>query len=128
MINHCHRLFALLLIVTVSLMPLRWGHTHQGLSEQQLIRHLQIYHTGTPVSELPQGWHSHADWPIALTESDLVVDLDVSHRISLDPHDQVALPGLFSRIHPGQDRSPAVFSTASQHTEQTYLRLNVLLV
>jgi len=47
------------LVVALSHAPLPWVHSHDGLSTEQLVVHLQQYHANCPPSKLPRGWHLH---------------------------------------------------------------------
>lgn len=47
------------LVVALSHAPLPWVHSHDGLSPEQLVVHLQQYHANCPASKLPCGWHLH---------------------------------------------------------------------
>lgn len=59
-----------LLLVAVSL-PLRWGHSHEGMYGQHLSQHLKLFHSPLQNQTLPSGWHSHALIPgMVLKEHD----------------------------------------------------------
>ncbi|QDV51809.1 hypothetical protein Enr17x_38680 [Gimesia fumaroli] len=128
MTNHYIRQFALLLILTISLWPSHWTHTHQGLSGQQLARHLQLYHSNTPPSQLPQGWHCHSDWPFAVTENEIAPKIQPNQPVTSDT-DHTGLIFVFNPIQkPGKisDQTSSLFEGIC--SQQTYLFLNMLLI
>ncbi|WP_145218592.1 hypothetical protein [Gimesia alba] len=129
MTNHCNRLFALLLMLTVSHLPLHWEHTHQGLSGQQLVRHLQLYHPATPASQIPQGWHCHSDWPFALTEDGTTaIPIQADSRILSDIGSLDLSSGRNCVSSPGKQWDRTVSLLETKCRQQTYLFLNVILI
>ncbi|WP_299466036.1 hypothetical protein [uncultured Gimesia sp.] len=129
MTNHCNKLLALLLMLIVSHLPLRWEHTHQGLSGQQLVRHLQLYHPATPASRLPQGWHCHSDWPFALMEEECAAfPIQADSRIPYDINSLPLLPAHGSLTIPDRQWLHMVSPPETKYGRPTYILLNALLI
>lgn len=129
MTNHYIRQFALLLILSISLWPSHWVHTHQGLSGQQLARHLQLYHPATPASQIPQGWHCHSDWPFALTEDGTTaIPIQADNRILSDIRSLDLSSDHDCALSPDKQWDRTVSLLETKYRQQTYLFLNVLLI
>lgn len=47
------------LLATTGVVPLPWGHSHQGMQQSELNRHHQQCHLTESTDQLPQGWHWH---------------------------------------------------------------------
>ncbi|WP_417387718.1 hypothetical protein [Gimesia sp.] len=129
-------LFPLLLIV-VSL-PLRWGHSHEGMTGQQLSLHLQQFHPPLQNQSLPAGWHSHPLFPGIVQEKcshPFVLDILPENRVQISVEkEQSDLETVDSGILE-REASNRQFSCffhevrihADQHA-QIYLQLQVLLI
>lgn len=132
--NWLNRILVLMLILCLSRTPVPWGHSHSGMDAGQLALHLQKYHPATGKDELPKGWHWHvthielsADgetgkYPVAVLEESVGKTLtaptpDTTH-IGLTP-----LIVTFD-----SSTSAEVASAHAVFQQQTYLRLNVLLI
>lgn len=129
-----NRMLVLALIPCLCHMPLPWGHSHGGMNDGQLARHLQVYHPATGEQDLPKGWHWHVtllalstngeagQYPVAiLPESDdksLFVPIPVATTA-----DNTASSVPF---HVAASADIAWAHAVRQ--QQTYLRLNVLLI
>jgi len=55
-----------LLILAFSHAPIPWAHSHAGLSAAQLQAHACEFHPGVPLAKLPQDWHVHCLFQLAL--------------------------------------------------------------
>ncbi len=53
------RILIFALLATTGVVPLPWGHSHQGMPQSELSRHHQQFHLTESTEEMPTGWHWH---------------------------------------------------------------------
>jgi len=130
-------LFFPLLLVVVSL-PLRWGHSHDGMTGHQLLQHLQQFHSPLQNQPLPSGWHSHPLFPGIVQEKyprPCVLDILPENRVQISVENEYAD---FETVDTGTPETEAsnkllqpvfheVITRTARHL-QIYLQLQVLLI
>lgn len=132
--NWLNRILVLILILCLSRTPVPWGHSHSGMDAGQLALHLHKYHPATGKDELPKGWHWH------VTQIELSADGETGKypvAVLEESAGKSTIPPAPDSTHLGFT-PPTVFCDSSASTEiawahavfqqQTYLRLNVLLI
>jgi hypothetical protein len=132
--NWFNRILVLALILCLSRTPIPWGHSHIGMDAEQLAVHLHKYHPATRVNELPKGWHWH------LTRIERTIDEEKCQFLVASLHESLAkllnapmpdatISDFAEQAFP--PRTPVSTDIAWAHAvrqQQTYLRLNVLLI
>jgi hypothetical protein len=132
--NSFIRIVVLALVLCPSRTPLPWGHSHSGMDAEELVSHLDKYHPATSKSDLPKGWHWHVSQ----------VDVNTDGQTKPIPVAVVERSSGTSLVVPTPDRTSAVYPTElfrpegpdwtcispahACYQQQTYLRLNVLLI
>lgn len=53
------RILIFAILATTGVVPLPWGHSHQGMQAAELDRHREQFHFSDTLHEMPQGWHWH---------------------------------------------------------------------
>ncbi len=125
-----------LLLVAVSL-PLRWGHSHEGMYGQHLSQHLKLFHSPLQNQTLPSGWHSHALFPgMVLKEHDHLFVLNelyendfYSHVVNEHTDLETFDPGMheFLLFNLLEHHHPEIRAYADRST-QIFLCLQILLI
>jgi len=123
-----NRFLVFMLILCLSRTPIPWGHTHDGMNAGQLASHLQKFHPEG--DELPEGWHWHLI-PIELATEGAVDQFSLAN---VEVYDQtpfeISAPGDTNAV--SQTNVSSKWKNVSKanavRQQQTYMRLNVLLI